>query len=65
MFSHWSRPKPNASKGGWVIYSDLQEILLITPGVLIVVIVSAINIVIAVAIVFDIVIIIIIITICT
>ena len=34
MFSHWSRPKPNASEGGWVIYSDLQEILLITPGVL-------------------------------
>ena len=35
MFSHWSRPKPNASEGGWVIYSDLQEILLITLGVLI------------------------------
>ena len=34
MFSHWSRPKPNASEGGWVIYSDLQEILLITLGVL-------------------------------
>ena len=33
MFSHWSRPKPNASEGGWVIYSDLQEILLITLGV--------------------------------
>ena len=34
MFSHWSRPKPNASEGGWVIYSYLQEILLITPVVL-------------------------------
>ena len=35
MFSHWSRPKPNASEGGWVIYSDLQEILLITLVVLV------------------------------
>ena len=34
MFSHWSRPKPNASEGGWVTYSDLQEILLITLVVL-------------------------------
>ena len=25
MFSHWSRPKPNASEGGWVI-SAAQKI---------------------------------------
>ena len=36
MLSHWSRPKPTSSQGGWVIDSYLHGILLlITPVVLI------------------------------
>ena len=34
MFSHWSRPNPTSSQGGWVIDSHLHKMLLITPVVL-------------------------------